>query len=100
MAGLQKSSVAHFFKQSSSPKKHLPADVLAAIAGALGTTVEYLVTGQEPSAERLPPEIHAIVRLLQGLSPQQLAEVRGYLAGYLESRFGRAAEGGAKSATG
>ena len=45
IAGLEKGKVSGFFKPSARPKKHLPGDVLAAIAGALDTTVEYLVTG-------------------------------------------------------
>jgi len=53
----------------------------AAIASALGTTTEYLVTGKDP--EGLSPRIHALAKSLSILSEDDLSDVEALVANKL-----------------
>jgi transcriptional regulator with XRE-family HTH domain len=93
-SGLNRSTLANMWKKG---RKALPyADQAVAIAKALDTTVEYLVTGLNGTEERRDPEVDAWLELARGRSKEELAELRGVVRSYVEQHFTR----GGQTATG
>ena len=67
-------------RKSASYNKRLPE-----IADLLGTTPEYLLTGNavEPASD---PELAAALSQFERLTPEQRAKVIGYMEGLISSR--------------
>lgn len=85
-AGVSLSTLNGWFKNDRIPR----ADEATRVARVLGRTVEYLVTGQEPTTKQMPPELADLCQLLEGLSKEQLAELRGVVKSYVQQNFGSA----------
>ncbi len=79
----------------TSSRKTIPrADAAVAIAQALDTTVEYLITGEAPAGWRPPPRIEAIVDDLLILDDQELVTVRVMVHPLAEAHRTRAVSSG------
>jgi transcriptional regulator with XRE-family HTH domain len=85
-AGLKPGTVESLFKKE---KVRVPfADDACALARAVGTTVEYLVTGEEPPVQdEMTPELKEICRLLRARGRDELVELTGVLRGYIDAHF-------------
>lgn len=71
---------------SKNGRKSFPyADNAVRIARVLGTTVEYLVTGEHPPERQLRPELAVICRRLRDLPRDQLIRIDGMIEGYLQT---------------
>lgn len=94
-SGINESTMHNFWRPD---RKALPyADDAVRIARALGTSVEYLVTGEGPSgSERQDPDLEQICSLLRGLTHDQLVELRGMIRERIETHF----KGAGAAATG
>jgi len=85
--GVSISTVNTWFTQDRAPK----VDVAVRIARALRSTVEYLVTGEDPAIPKVRPPLRAIVDLLAGLDDGDLREIRGVVGTYLILMMGEGA---------
>lgn len=69
-------------RKSASYNKRLPE-----IAAALGTTPEYLLTGQEsPTPPAADPAMAELVSAFERLTPEQRAKVIGYMEGLISQK--------------
>lgn len=83
--GIPISTINTWFKTNRVPR----VDHAYAIARALNTTVEYLLTGEDPPIEDIssPPEFRDLHRILRGLNRDQVLELRGVVQSYLDMHF-------------
>ena len=87
-AGLQPSSISNYIRENSSVPS---ADIAVKIAGALGVSVEYLVTGKDSSAPRmftLPPKQRKILDTISSFDDTDLDAVLS-LANALKKRYSK-----------
>ena len=81
-AGVNPNTLSAYGKRA---RKRFPtADDAVLIARALGTTVEYLVTGEHPPVEHPSPEIADICKLVSGLPTEDAREVRAIVRSYVD----------------
>lgn len=83
MAGLNQRSISNYLRENSS----LPsAEAAVKIAKALGVTVEYLVTGEEPpiSTVKYTPEIRALAEKLSLLTARDRKNVSALIDAMLK----------------
>jgi len=67
---------------SKAGRKYFPtADNAVRIARALGSTVEYLVTGDNPGHDMMRPELRRLCGILEGLSQKDLENIESFVEG-------------------
>ena len=87
-AGLQPSSISNYIRENSSVPS---ADIAVKIAGALGVSVEYLVTGKDSNASKtftLPPKQRKILDTISSFDDTDLDAIIA-LANALKKRYAK-----------
>jgi len=74
-AGVRETTVRSWFSRNTYPT----VDNAHLIADALNTTVDYLVTGQDPERKFEDPLIAEMIDYLEGLTANQLQQTYGML---------------------
>ncbi|AFG38633.1 helix-turn-helix domain-containing protein [Spirochaeta africana] len=86
-SGINVGTVQAYWSKNRPPK----AEDLIRISRTLGTTAEYIMTGDNPPADTfLSPEVTEIAQSLEKLSREELIEVRAILRAYSLTYFRRA----------
>lgn len=84
-AGLNNNTLAGWAKQR---RKRFPvADDVLKVARALGTSVEFLVTGESVRIDETDPDLEEILRMLRERPHDQLVELRGVIRSYVDTHF-------------
>lgn len=87
-ADINEHTIAGWFKDRR--KRYPVSDDMVRVAQALDTSVEYLVTGDNPSApEQRDPDIDQIIKLLEGLDHDQLTASWAVLKQFIDTNFKR-----------
>lgn len=83
VAGVSPNTINSWYKaaKSGKPVAHIPSsDLLMRVAKALDTTVEYLLTGEEPGGSQLTPAQRRWLDLTTGKTETQIDEMIGALS--------------------